>query len=256
MTRREKILVLDDDKRWLEQVDNILSPHYDVELTTSYRQAIRKVGIEHYAIVVLDMKLPDGVSGVDVLVKMRKRVPNLRAIILTGYDKSSLAVASMRVGALDYITKTPELPSKLIASIDEHKHADVIKVFLSYDRADLRAVSNLHRRLTVQGFVPWLDRNDIMGGRWEPQIKKAIKQTADFFVPCLSDNSVSSRGFIRKELSIALARQRELGADTPFIVPVRLADCDIPKVLKAFQAVSLFKDQGFNKLVKILISKK
>jgi ActR/RegA family two-component response regulator len=254
LSGREKILVLDDDRRWLDAVSDILTPHYDLALTTSHQEAIRKVASQHYALVVLDFKLPEGVSGIDVLVKMRKRVPNLRAIILTGYPESSDAVAVMKAGALDYIEKGSDLGKTLIEAINAHKRTDLVKVFLSYDRRDYKAVANLHRRLTVQGFVPWVDRNDILGGKWEPQIKKAIKQ-ADFFIPCLSRDSGRSRGFIRRELSMALERQEELGADTPYIVPVRLSECEIPKALKEFQTVSLFKDHGLNRLVKILMSK-
>jgi DNA-binding response OmpR family regulator len=254
VTQREKILVLDDDQRWLDIIEGILSHHYDLTLTTSYKEAIRKIATQHYVLAILDIKLPEGVSGIDVLVKMRKRVPNLKAILLTAYDESSLAVAGMRAGAVDYIKKTSDLKTRLLAAINKYRRTEIVKVFLSYDRRDFRAVSNLHRKLTVQGFVPWLDRFDIMAGKWEPQIKKAIKQT-DFFIPCLSKHSVANRGFITKELKLALARQEELGEDTAFIIPVRLNECDIPRVLKEFQVVSLFKDQGFNRLVKMLMSK-
>jgi len=255
VSHREKILILDDRRMWLRRLNDILAPYYDLTLTQSNNEAIKRVANHNYVLVILDMKLAYGATGLDVLVRMRKRVPSLRAIILTAYDESSLAVASLKAGALDYITKGPQLATKLLASINKHKRMEVVKVFLSYDRTDFKTVSTLHRRLTAQGFVPWLDRYDIRAGRWEPQIKKAIKQ-ADFFVPCLSNNSVSNRGFIRKELSVALARQDEFGEEEGFIIPARLSDCEIPRVLKEFQVVSLFKDHGFERLVKMLMSKK
>lgn len=255
MTHREKILVLDDDSMWLRKLNDILAPHYDLTLTQSNNEAIRKVATQKYVLVILDWRLAYGATGLDVLVKMRKRAPNLRAIILTAHDKSELAVASLHAGALDYITKEPrpQLAPKLLAAIN--KHTRVVKVFLAYDTKDLRVVSNLHRKLTAEGFVPWLDKNDIGPGRWEPQIKKAINE-ADFFLACLSNKSVANRGFIDKEVQLALARQSQLGEDVGFIIPVRLYDCKIPEVLRDFQAVSFFKHHGFERLVKLLMSKK
>ncbi len=256
MTEREKILVLDDNSRWLERINSILSRDYDLISTTSYKEAIRKISSQRYALAVLDIKLPDGMTGIDVLVKMRKRVLNLKAILLTAYDESSVAVAGMRAGAVDYISKKDsDLAAKLRASIRQHKQSEIVNVFLSYDRKDLKPVSSLYRKLTVQGFVPWLDRKNIIGGRWKPQILKSIRH-ADFFVPCLSKNSVSNSGFIREELEFALRLERELGDKAPVILPVRIEECDIPAVLKDFQVVSLYKGQTeFQRLVRMLMQK-
>jgi CheY-like chemotaxis protein len=255
MTGKEKILVLDDEQKWLDVVKDILSPQYDLTLTTSYKEAIRKVTTHPFVLAVVDIKLPDGMNGFDVLVKMRKRVPNLRAIMLTGYNESDFVMASIRAGALDYIKKTSELEERLLSSIKEHKRTEVVKAFLSYDRSDFKPVSNLHRKLTVHGFVPWLDRYDIGLGRWKPQIKKEIWKT-NFFLVCLTNNSVINRGFIKEEIEWALKRQEELGDETPFIIPVRLGKCEIPRLLRDFQAVDLVDRNGFDDLVRKLMPKK
>lgn len=255
MTGKEKILVLDDDARWLEQVKDILSPQYELTLTTSYKEAIRKVTIQPFVLAVVDIKLPDGMNGIDVLVRMRKRVPNLRAIMLTGYNESDFVLASIRAGALDYIKKTDELEKRLLSSIKEHKRTEVVKAFLSYDRSDRKIVSNLHRKLTVHGFVPWLDKRDINLGKWKPQIEKEIRQT-NFFLVCLTNNSMINKGFIKKEIEWALQRQAELGDETPFIIPVRLGKCDIPKLLRDFQVVDLVERNGFDELVRKLMRRK
>ena len=254
MTVKEKILVLDDDQRWLDIVEDILSPQYELTLTTSYKHAIRRVTTRPFVLAVVDIKLPEGMNGIDVLVKMRKRVPNLRAIMLTGYDETHFIVASMRAGALDFIKKTPAIKDPLLASIKEHKRTEVVKTFLSYDRSDRAVVSNLHRKLTVHGFVPWLDRIDMGLGKWKPQIKKEIWKT-NFFLICLTGNSIINRGFIKEEIEWALDRQKQLGDETPFIIPVRLGKCEIPKLLRDFQVVDLFERNGFEELVRKLMQK-
>lgn len=255
MTKKEKILVLDDEQKWLDVVNDILSPHYDLTLTTSYKEAIQIVATQPYVLAIVDIRLPDGMNGIDVLVKMRKRVPNLRAIILTGLNESDFVLAGIRAGALDYIKKTEDLEKRLLSSIKEHKRTEVVKAFLSYDKSDFKQVSTLHQKLTAHGFVPWLDKHDIGLGKWKPQIKKEIWQTK-FFLVCLTNNSVINKGFIKEEIEWALQRQEELGDETPFIIPVRLGKCDIPKVLRDFQVVDLVERNGFEKLVRKLMPKK
>ncbi|HKC64656.1 MAG TPA: hypothetical protein VKB86_13530 [Pyrinomonadaceae bacterium] len=56
----------------------------------------------------------------DVLIEMRKIAPNLRAIMLTDYADVESAVKSMKLGALDYLSKgTSDLPATLKLRIDD-----------------------------------------------------------------------------------------------------------------------------------------
>jgi CheY-like chemotaxis protein len=258
---KERILVLDDDERWLKVIDLILGSEYSLFLTKSNEAAIRKTKTTSFSLVILDWKLEGGSTALDVLDRMRRSVPNLRAIILTAYNESELAVASLQAGALDYITKGPRtgksnLAVRLIAAINKHKKGDdLIKVFVSYARADLTKVARLRSKLVSKGFLPWMDLYDTTGGRWEPQIEKAIRND-DYFLACLSRNSVDRTGFIKKELKWALEKQDEFAHDEAYIIPVRLDDSDWPDQLKQFQSVDLFKEGGFIKLVKVLLAKK
>src|SRR5262245_48473592 len=85
----------------------MLGSQYDLFCTQSNRDAIEKVKTTPFVLVILDWKLENGTTGLDVLDQMRKSVPDLRAIILTALNSSDLAVASLQAGALDYITKGP-----------------------------------------------------------------------------------------------------------------------------------------------------
>ena len=258
---KERILVLDDNDKWLKSIEAMLGSEYDLFLTTSNREAVQKVRTTPFSLVILDWKLENGTTGLEVLDKMRKSVPDLRAIILTALDQSVLAVASLQAGALDYITKGPRrvgddnLSEKLTAAIKKHKKGnDLIKVFLSYARADRHKVSRLRSKLVAQGFLPWFDLHDVKAGRWEPQLKKAISE-ADYFLACLSPNSIDKTGFVKKELKWALEKQDEFDHEDPYIIPVRLAECERPEQLKQFQSVDLFKEGGFTKLVRMLLTK-
>src|SRR5438128_1134902 len=79
-----------------------------------------------------------------------------------------------------------------------------ISIFLSYAREDQKRVGDLYQRLSDVGFKRWMGTRDILPGeKWEYSIEKAIRG-ADIFLACLSENSVSKRGLVQKEIRIAL----------------------------------------------------
>lgn len=126
------------------------------------------------------------------------------------------------------------------------------RIFISYARYDTDEVKHLYDRLFEEGLRPWMDVEDILGGElWEPAIRDAIR-SADFFLVCLSSNSVNRRGMIRKELGEALKIWEEKLSSDIFVIPVRLEDCQPPKELVGFQWVDLFQDNGWARLMKSL----
>jgi serine/threonine protein kinase len=126
------------------------------------------------------------------------------------------------------------------------------QIFLSYAREDQEKVENLYQRLSYAGFKPWMDKKDILPGeKWKSSIEKAI-QCSDFFLACLSANSVSKRGYPQKEIRDALdIWQEKLDSDI-YLVPVRLEDCEVPETLRDFQWVNLFEEDGWTRLVKAI----
>jgi hypothetical protein len=108
----------------------------------------------------------------------------------------------------------------------------------------------LYQNLSDEGFKPWMDDKDILGGEpWESAIKKAIRRS-DFFIASLSNHSVDKRGILQKEVKEALEIWKEKLSTDIYIIPVRLEDCELPEGLKTFQCVDLFKRGGFQRLVK------
>ena len=79
-----------------------------------------------------------------------------------------------------------------------------VQIFLSYAREDKEQVENLYQRLSSTGLKPWMDTKDILPGEiWETCIRRAVRNS-DFFLACLSTNSVGKRGFVQKEIRDAL----------------------------------------------------
>jgi hypothetical protein len=127
-----------------------------------------------------------------------------------------------------------------------------VQIFLSYAREDEEKVEQLYQRLADAGFKPWMDTKDILPGeRWESCIQNAIRNS-DFFLACLSANSVTKRGFIQKENREALNIWKEKLDSDIYLIPVRLEDCEVPESLGGFQWVNPFEEDGWTRLVRAI----
>jgi len=126
------------------------------------------------------------------------------------------------------------------------------QIFLSYARQDEEKVEKLYQKLSNAGFKPWMDKKDILGGeKWELVIQKAIRRS-EFFLACLSVNSVNKRGWIQKEIKDALDIYQQMLEHDIYLIPVRLEDCKVPESLCSFQWVNLFEEDGWTQLVKAI----
>jgi formylglycine-generating enzyme required for sulfatase activity len=126
---------------------------------------------------------------------------------------------------------------------------DEVRIFISYAREDEVRVKQLYRRLADAGFQPWLDREHIIPGmKWEPAIKKALKQS-DFVLVCLSATSINKRGFLQREIKQALEQAEEKLEHDVYLIPARLDDCEVPDALSEIQWVDLFEHDGWRLLL-------
>ncbi len=66
--------------------------------------ALEKIGKTDFDLVITDLKL-DQISGMDILRETKAQNPQTEVIMLTGYGSIETAVAAMKAGAIDYLTK-------------------------------------------------------------------------------------------------------------------------------------------------------
>lgn len=76
--------------------------------------AISKIEKNDFDIVITDLKLGE-ISGQDILEVSRKNNPRTEVIVLTGYGSVETAVAAMKAGAIDYLTKPIDTEELLLA---------------------------------------------------------------------------------------------------------------------------------------------
>ncbi len=113
-----KILVIDDEDIVRRSCSRTLSPlGYEVRLTQSSLDGLRMIDEEKFDLVLTDIKMPD-MDGIEVLKQVRDKFPEMKVIIMTGYQSVENALKSVQLGAFDYIEK-PFSPDALISSVSK-----------------------------------------------------------------------------------------------------------------------------------------
>ncbi|TMA88754.1 MAG: sigma-54-dependent Fis family transcriptional regulator [Deltaproteobacteria bacterium] len=102
---RPRVLVVDDEARVAGVVATALGrAGYECETCASGTAALAALEERAADVVVTDWRMPE-MDGVELLRRLRARWPNLPVILLTAYGTIPSAVAAMREGAFDYVTK-------------------------------------------------------------------------------------------------------------------------------------------------------
>jgi DNA-binding NtrC family response regulator len=100
-----RILIADDDESSRKGLRALLSSSgYEVELAADGQEALEKAASFHPAVVISDLIMP-GLDGLGLLNALKNELPFATVILLTGHATVETAVAAMKQGAYDYMTK-------------------------------------------------------------------------------------------------------------------------------------------------------
>lgn len=116
------LLLVDDDEPFLKRLARAMEKRgFDVETaeTVAAGRALAEQRPPAYA--VIDLRLEDG-NGLDVVETIRDRRADSRVVVLTGYGAIATAVAAVKIGATDYLSKPADandVMAALLASDDE-----------------------------------------------------------------------------------------------------------------------------------------
>jgi len=252
------ILLADNDEIFLQNAREFLERRgYQVICATDPVGAREIIMQARIALAVLDYRLIDDrderdKSGLN-LARAMMTINHVPKIILTKFDRYDYAVESLKpvkggIATVDFVVKQDGL-DRMLQAIETN--LTKAHIFLCYARPDQEKVIVLYENLAAAGLVPWMDIKCIQGGeKWEVAIRQAIRR-ADFFVVCLSNNSVNRRGFMQREIRQALGIWDEKLEDDIYLIPARLDDCDVVhERLRELQWLDLFKPDGFLGLIK------
>ena len=125
--------------------------------------------------------------------------------------------------------------------------------FISYVRENAHQVDQLQGMLQEAGIPVWRDTADLFPGEdWRAKIRQAITRNALVFIACFSQASLSrGKSYQNEELTLAIEQLRLRRPDDPWLIPVRLDECEIPdrdigggRTLTSIQRVDLFGDRA------------
>jgi two-component system response regulator RegA len=99
------LLLVDDDEPFLRRLERAMEKRgFEVQAAGSVAEGLAKATASPAAYAVIDLRLEDG-NGLDVVEKLRERRPDSKIVVLTGYGAIATAVAAVKIGATDYLSK-------------------------------------------------------------------------------------------------------------------------------------------------------
>mgnify|MGYP005724166291 FL=1 len=99
------LLILDDDEPFLRRLAKAMEKRgFAVETAGSIAAGSAIATARTPAYAVIDLRLADG-NGLDVVEILRSKLPDGRIVVLTGYGAIATAVAAVKIGATDYLSK-------------------------------------------------------------------------------------------------------------------------------------------------------
>lgn len=105
MTARRSILIIDDERGTREAMGKILRLDYDITLAEDGEKGINLLNRNHYDLILSDIRMEPGPSGLDVLAASLKLSPPPPCILFTAYGSIETAVEAVKQGAFDFVTK-------------------------------------------------------------------------------------------------------------------------------------------------------
>ena len=118
-----RLLIVEDDKPFLTRLARAMEGRgFTVSQADSVAEGMGHVRRDTFDYAVVDMRLGDG-NGLDVVQALKKKSPDTRAIVLTGYGNIATAVTAVKMGAVDYLAKpadADDIYNALVASEGDH----------------------------------------------------------------------------------------------------------------------------------------
>lgn len=123
--KKARVLIVDDEQVVCDLLHDELSERgYFCTGVLNANEALTKLRTRYFDVALVDIRLP-GISGMELLRKIRSQHHNTVVIMITGINNIDTAVQAMRLGALDYIVKPFDIDrviSSIGAALENRKH--------------------------------------------------------------------------------------------------------------------------------------
>jgi len=198
MSDRANILVIDDEESMRDSCRQTLSRDgNNVEVAEDGARGLAMLQSKSFDVIILDLKMP-GLSGMEVLKKIKEYDHEVLVIVITGYATVESAVEAMKSGAYDFIPK-PFTPEGLRAIVKR-----------ALDRRELALENVLLRSELQKSFGPEV----IIG---QSKTMKKVEELVRKVGPTDTTVLISGESGTGKELVARAIHRHSSRKDTPFV---------------------------------------
>lgn len=111
------LLIVEDDDRLRERLARALRERgYETREASDYDGAMRAAREDSPEYLLVDLRIPGGKSGLDVVRDVKAIDASTIAVVLTGYGSIATAVEAVRLGAAEYLTKPADV-DQIVAAL-------------------------------------------------------------------------------------------------------------------------------------------
>ncbi len=115
--QKPALLIIDDDKEFIDDFIILLGKDYNCSYKLTPQEGISAISENSYDLVLLDLMFKENANGLEVLKQIHKIDSELPVIMVTDYGAINTAIEAMKIGAYNYISKSPNMQElKLIIS--------------------------------------------------------------------------------------------------------------------------------------------
>ena len=129
----EPILLVDDDPEVRETLKESLGERgYTIETADSATAALERMAQREFPVVVTDLYMPGGASGLDLMATIRQRYPETLCVLITGFATLDTSIQALKQGVYDLIQKPFQMAEIEVVLDRTLDHARLLKKLVAY----------------------------------------------------------------------------------------------------------------------------
>lgn len=145
---RESILIVDDEQELRASLlEALRSRGYSAEAVASGEAALDRMAQTFFPVVLTDLRMPGGLTGLELIAAIQQRQPDALCILVTGFATLGTSIEALKRGAYDLIQKPFRLPEVEVVLDRALDHARLLRKVRAYQTELETRILNRTREL-------------------------------------------------------------------------------------------------------------